>query len=82
LLALQQSNSLPLHFCHQFLLIEVGLLTVTSAIHSLQSRFYANDYFIAEVINSYLLTALHAFRNNVMKVARLKERRGKRNCNL
>jgi hypothetical protein len=34
----------------------------------------ANDYFISVVINSSLTTALHAFRSNPRKVARLKRK--------
>ena len=34
----------------------------------------ANDYFIDVIINSYLMTALHAFRSNARKVARLKRK--------
>ncbi len=77
MLALQQ-KVIDCHFCHQFILGAVGLLVLTSSMHSLQSKFAskndANDYFIAVVINAYLTTALHAFRSNARKVSRLKRK--------
>jgi hypothetical protein len=38
------------------------------------SKIGANDYFIAVVINAYLLTALHAFTSNARISARLKRK--------
>jgi len=77
MVALQQ-RKIGCHFCHQFILREVGSLALASSTRDLESRFTyeidANDYFIAAVITSYLTTTLHAFRNNKRKVARLKRK--------
>jgi hypothetical protein len=73
--ALQQ-KVIGCHFSHEFILGAVGSLALSSSSHSLQSKFAskmdANDYFIAVVINAYLMIALHEF--NARKAARLKRK--------
>ncbi len=74
MLALQQ-KAIGCHFCHQFILGAVGSLALTSRMHSLQSKFAskhdADDYFIAVVTTTYLMTTTHD----------LKERHSKQNYN-
>ena len=63
------------HFCHQFILKEAGAIALRDGA---QGRFSsvdeANDYFILVVIKGYLVTALHGFRNNKRKLAKLKRK--------
>jgi hypothetical protein len=55
-----------------------GSFALSISTRDLNNRFLsemdANDYFVDVVINSYLMTALHAFRSNARKVARLKRK--------
>ena len=77
MVALQQKR-IGCNFCHRFILGAVGSLALSISTRDLNNRFSsvmdANDYFIDVIINSYLTTALHAFRSNARKVARLKRK--------
>ena len=77
MVALQQKR-IGCNFCHRFILGAVGSLALSISTRDLNNRFSsemdANDYFIDVIINSYLMTALHAFRSNARKVARLKRK--------
>ncbi len=64
MLALQQKR-IGCHFCHQFILNEVGSLALATGTCDLQNRVSskldANDYFIDVVIKAYLMVTLHDF---------------------
>jgi hypothetical protein len=62
-------------FCHHYILSEAGAIALRDGA---QGRFSyvdeANDYFIQVVIRRYLVAALHGFRNNKMRLAKLKQK--------
>jgi hypothetical protein len=62
-------------FCHQLILNEAGAIALRDGF---QGRFSsvdeANDYFIQVIIEGYLVIALHGFRNNKRKLAKLKRK--------
>jgi hypothetical protein len=65
-------------FCHQLILNEAGVIALRDGAETLQGRFLseddANDYFILVVIDGYLLIALHGFKKNKGKRAKLKRK--------
>ena len=77
-MAALRHKSISCHFCHQIILREAGTIALRHGAHALQCLFTsevdANDYFILSVIDAYVMTALHGFKNNRKKLSKLKRK--------
>ncbi len=73
-----EKKQIGCHFCHGIILWKAGTIALQLSANSLQDYFAsksdANDYFIKEIVDSYIITTLHEFRTHRKKFRRLKRK--------